>query len=576
MALRDVQRRAPWVMAPVELLTFLVTPRRWVCLADRVAGWLMRALAPDTTGLAKFLGTLLRPFTRLRAFILARSAPLRAVDWWFRKCFWAILWGFAVGLQRWPRRANVPREEKPIRLLTAPETYPDFKAPSLVVPSQMPCAESSLVTDLSVQLTHLFQDLYPIVSTHQRDASTDPRERVRRAYPLLYRLVRRPPVWHQDLVEASARGNLLGALAVGGPFAKLLERADAPDRYVIDLAHMSAYPVRDGLCRVGCKIHFAAAGGCLSVTGIEYEGQTVAPGTRQWELTERIALAALVTHLTVWRQGMEYHVGGLAPVPVVTHNLLPPRHPVRRLLAPHLDQTMLTNYSTHLTLRRSGFDVHGFSFPFDSLLRYYDDGARAFDIRRLDVRADAVRRGIPEALDYPWLPQAGRYYDLFAAYARDYLACYYRDEAELRADRDLHVWFEALDRYVTNGVRGYVPELTREGLARLCTLLMYSPSVTHTENSLWNYAVFMPTTVRQDRRPQSVGEVQCVVNFQFLICSATSLLVNDFSHVALDETAGMVMTAFQDRVRDLQTEMEKQPGRYWHLYPNELEAGVSA
>ena len=175
-------------------------------------------------------------------------------------------------------------------------------------------------------------------------------------------------------------------LAAGGPFAKLLERSDtSPDRYVIDLAHMSDYPVRDGLCRLGCKLHFTATNGQLSVTGIDYEGQTVAPGTDRWELTERIALAALVTHLTVWRQGMEYHVGGLAPVPVVTHNLLPPRHPVRRLLAPHLDQTVLTNYSTHLTLRRSGFDVHGFSFPFDSLLRYYDDGARAFDIRRLDV-----------------------------------------------------------------------------------------------------------------------------------------------------------------------------------------------
>ena len=81
---------------------------------------------------------------------------------------------------------------------------------------------------------------------------------------------------------------------------------------------------------------------------------------------------------------------------------------------------------------------------------------------------------------------------------RDYLACYYRDEDQLRADRDLHVWFEALDRYITNGIRVYVPELTLDGLARLCTLVMYSLSVAHTENSLWNYAVFMPTTVRQD------------------------------------------------------------------------------
>ena len=103
-----------------------------------------------------------------------------------------------------------------------------------------------------------------------------------------------------------------------------------------------------------------------------------------------------MTHVTVWRQGMEYHVGGLAPVPVLTHNLLPPAHPLRRLLAPHMNQTMTTNYHTHLTLRRSGFDVTGFAFPYETILRYYDDGAASFDINRLDVQEDARRRGIPE------------------------------------------------------------------------------------------------------------------------------------------------------------------------------------
>jgi arachidonate 15-lipoxygenase len=204
----------------------------------------------------------------------------------------------------------------------------------------------------------------------------DPQERFDRAYTFPYRLVRDPPRWHPDLVAASERRNLLGALAAGGPFAKLLQRAGAQSpEYLIDLQHFANYEVHDGLCRLGSRIWYSAPDGHLAVTGVEYEGETITPDSPRWDFAERIALAGLMTHVTVWRQGMEYHVGGLAPVPVLTHNLLPPAHPLRRLLAPHLNQTMTTNYHTHLTLRRSGFDVTGFTFPQRTILRYYDEGA---------------------------------------------------------------------------------------------------------------------------------------------------------------------------------------------------------
>ena len=82
---------------------------------------------------------------------------------------------------------------------------------------------------------------------------------------------------------------------------------------------------------------------------------------------------------------------------------------------------MTTNFHTHLTLRRSGFDVTGFTFPQKTILRYYDEGAASFDINRLDVEQDAKRRGIPDSLDYPYLPQAMRLYRLIDAYVRQYL-----------------------------------------------------------------------------------------------------------------------------------------------------------
>ena len=41
----------------------------------------------------------------------------------------------------------------------------------------------------------------------------------------------------------------------------------------------------------------------------------------------------------------------------------------------------------------------------------------------------------------------------------------------------------------------------------------------------------MLTTVRRDGEQSSVGEIQTILNFQFLITSPTTLLVNDSSHL---------------------------------------------
>jgi len=564
-------------MKPLDVIAFLVTPRRWSCALDRVSALVGEAVVIDTTRLGHVLSRLLAALSPVRSLAVRSSSVLNGLDWRARKGFWSLTWSATVALAQWPKPASIPRDEQPISLLSAPETYPDFRSPSLVVPADVPCAEKSLLTDVAVELIHLLQDVYPVVAPHQPVASSDPRERLQEAYTRLHRAVRTPPVWHADLVSATQDHNLLGALAAGGPFAKLIERVSPDsDRYRIDLKHLGDYPVREGLCPLGSEIHLVATDGAVRVAGVEYEGEMVRPGTAGWERAERIALAGLMTHLTVWRQGMEYHVGGLAPVPVATHNYLPAAHPLRRLLAAHMSQTLLTNHSTHLTLRRSGWDVRALSFTREALLRFYDDGARAFDIRRLDVGADAQWRGVPDTLNYPYLPQALRYYGLVESYVRDYVEHHYPDEASLDGDTHAQLWFEFLDRSVTNGVRAYVPSLTKEPLVRLCTLIIYSVSVAHTENSLWNYAVFMPPTVRRDGMGQSVGEVQLTLNFQFLITSPATLLLHDISQLALDARAAEIMEGFQASLRGLQREMDQGPDRFWHLHPRELQASVSA
>ena len=574
--IQELQQRHPWVMQPLVVIDAILTPRRWARIGDRAAFAFERALTGDSRWIANALRAAFGWVGRLRAWIIRDRPLLMRAAWRLRKFVWSCTWAFIVVMRLWPRRVRVPTEDNAIELIPAPESYPDFRSPTLVVPSDVPRAEMTLPGAMTVQVLHVLQDVYPIIASHQPDASADPEQRVKDAYSWVYRLVKEPPTWDPELERSRREGNLLGALATGGPFAKLVERKSAKNSdYLIDLEYLARYQVRDGLAPLGCQIHFTEREGRLVPTGIGYRGQTAAPGDTRWAFLERIALCSLATHTTVWRHGMQYHVGGVAPFAVMTHQL-PPNHPVRRLLTPHIADTLSTNFHTHLTLRRSGFDVMGFSFPYDTILRYYDDGANYFNITRLDPRVDTDRRGIADSIDYPYLRQASGYFDFFETYVREYIEHYYPDDAALAQDAAAQTWFSSLDRHVRHGIADYAGPLNRASLTRLCTLYIYSVSVEHEDNTMWNYATFLPATVREDGGAESVGQVQAIMDFEMVIASATNKLTRDFSHVALDPGGAAIMQGFQSRLRTLQSQMEREPRTHWRIYPRDLEASVSA
>ena len=223
--LQSFYRRAPWIGLPLDFLDRATTARHWLGAGDRVAG--SRFLKPDSTRLAHALRGVMDPIGMATARLRARSPAFRRADWAMRRGFWSFLWAATVAYRYRPRRVWMPSKEKPIRMVPPSVRHLDFKADKLRFPDTVPLAEASFGSDLWVETLHLFQDIYPITVPHQDRASEEPEERLRQVYPWLFRLVRTPPRWHPDLVEAAAQDNLLGALAVGGPFAKLLECVDA-------------------------------------------------------------------------------------------------------------------------------------------------------------------------------------------------------------------------------------------------------------------------------------------------------------------------------------------------------------
>ena len=233
LTIQSIQERFPWVMRLPAFVDVLLTPRRWAPpILQGAATSITAALTGDTLGLARRLRRVLGWLSTLRAAVLRDRPRMQRVAWFFRQQVWAAVWSFIVVMRLWPRRVPVPAPDVPIRLIPAPETYPDFQSPTLVVPSDVPREEMSLPGAITVQAIHALQDLYPVVSTYQPEASRDPRERARHGYPWLFRLVRSPPVWHADLVEAQQRGRLLDVLAVGAvcQAARAKRTPRVPDR----------------------------------------------------------------------------------------------------------------------------------------------------------------------------------------------------------------------------------------------------------------------------------------------------------------------------------------------------------
>ncbi len=124
---------------------------------------------------------------------------------------------------------------------------------------------------------------------------------------------------------------------------------------------------------------------------------------------------------------------------------------------------------------------------------------------------------------------------------RTYLDRYYDGDAAVAADAAAQAWFGEFDRTFLKGVPYCVPCGTTP-----CSL---------------------PTTVRADGGPQSVGEVQSVLTFELLISSATNRLMNDLAYLALDAGAAQATRDFRAALQSFQEEMEREGGPLAGLSP---------
>lgn len=505
---------------------------------------------------------------------------LTTLAWKPRKAFWNAVMVLKFKANK-PRRIPVPVKDGH-RLVPIPlsKRYPSIPIERIPVADHVPPDETS---PARLRFCKAQAWLYRHFSPQQRglpEISEDPEEAIDEAFGPAHRWAFHRP----ERPEEYERPVDLGELTVTGPYACYLEKIDG-DGFRWDLTGLDAFAVHGELYPLGTSVRFELDPGArrLSAVEIDCELGVCKPGDPDWKLAQKIALCAATNHLSLVRHFNWVHLTAVSQFTIATRNNLPPDHPVRRLLWPHMWGTEYSNeLVTEILLMPGGDFETVFSFTHAGLCDLFEDSFWSYDLRVIDPERDAARRGIVnEGFELPYFENRMAHFEVMHKHARRYLDLYYETDDQLREDQALVGWFEELGRRIPNGIAKLVgPGLTKAGLARLAAGFIYLGSVEHEVlgTSLWNYQLWsdvQPTRIYRSGRRESLDVYQRLVNYNFILNVSRAPLLQDFSYMALDRDGRREFQVFLGELYQLQGSLDDGPPAFWKISPAILESGVN-
>jgi arachidonate 15-lipoxygenase len=418
-------------------------------------------------------------------------------------------------------------------------------------------------------------------------------------YPTRYRKIwptapAVPPEFESD--------DLLAALAVSGPFAMYLQHGSTvddldtrslgtagPDDYVIDMTMFERHPAKQGLLAPGGLAVLLNAGDRLRTKGVISHGELHQPGDQRYVRALRVLLCAVNTHLTTLVHNVTFHLGYVTPMTVASSNELPPDHPIRRLLHPAFQTTLIGNHevAAFQIVGEGSFATKLFSHDYATLVTLINDHLHDFRPVDLDPEAAFARSGLVDApLRLPFWDDDLALWKINWRYVDRYVRHYYDSDAAVAADRELEAWVATLDRLLPSGLyddRGYLTAgrpLTQATLARLCATYLHTSSATHdvVNNAVWDYSTLnyvVPTVVPESLEHQDVRLSFDLMNTIVGTWKSFNMLVDGVSDLALDEAGRLIMDDYVNALLARQAEMDNEPRRSGRIYPAALNPSVS-
>ncbi len=512
------------------------------------------------------------------------------VKWWCRKAFWDFF-GWVKMAGNKPRNIPIPTKQKglivPLPLEDVVKGIPIrdiLVCPTEQIPKDEKSAAQTIITKLQLFLYKVFSPMQAGLPP----IDSNPDQALKKAYTWLHRTKFPAPGLPAEFLGSPD----LGSLAVRGPFACYLEKQE-DGVYKWDLESLSIYEVHEGLYPLGVKVLFKVDEAGRSVRAFQIDSVlgTTTPADPSWELSKKIALCAINTHLSLVRHFNWVHLAGGAQFAIATRNRLPSDHPLLRLLWPYIYATAQSQDNVTPAQMLKGGDFESiFSFTFEGMCKLFEDTYREFPIVVNDPEKDAEARQIRDAgFDTPTMDDLGRLFNIMHEHATDYLRLYYPETApgsstaEVLGDEHILAWLDELNSLLPNGTGVTQENLTFENLARLVARFIYLESVQHEilGGFLWNYQLWthkQPSRVYKNGQREPLDVYQRLVNANYNLNVTRRELMFDFSYLALDgdEDAASVLARFQEELEWLQLSMTNEPWAIWKLYPRALKVNINA
>jgi hypothetical protein len=503
--------------------------------------------------------------------------------WALRRRLWNVL-AVAKFEANKPAIIPMPRPDpRQVEAVSMASRHPDIPLTTVLVGDHVPrdefvpvkyflaCRVQSVITR---HLSRMDPGLPPVDAAPQAalDAAYTRAHRRRFPAPIL------PEAYARDVVD-------LGELAVASPYACCL--SPAPEGgYRWELGHLGGYEHHPGVRSLGARVRFALDEGAHRLRAVEIDCDlgVCTPDDPRWVQAQRLALCAATTEVTIVRHTTSIHFATAAHLAMATRNHLAATHPLRRFLTPHVYGTQASNeYITAADLAPGADFEAAFSFTHRGMWQLLGDAYDAYDSTVIDPERDAERRGLLRAgLDAPAWRHLLDHLEVMRAHALRYLQVYYDSDGALDADAAVRSWLDELDRLIPNGVRALVgPRVTLEGLSRFLGACLHYLCVQHEMlgSGLWNYQLWtraQPVRVYENGQRVPVDVYQRLVNYNFLLNVHRTMLMSDFSYLALDPAGAAAFRAFRDDLRRLQAALERTPFQPWMVYPSNLKANINA
>lgn len=260
-----------------------------------------------------------------------------------------------------------------------------------------------------------------------------------------------------------------------GTASPLLQRASGGRSegaaFVAPLDYLSQFAVKEGAGKYGGDVFFDDKG---TPTHIYYDSVRYVPTDAKWDAIKKRCRGSVVMYLTLIHHLLGLHLS-FANALAHAAPMIPPTHPVRQLVWPHIFNTIGVNRKAAVALSNpDGLFARAWALTgVVELYEYEVENNPLFKWMTPTQRFDA------QNMDFLPFQQDGRlFYGVVRDYVKEYVDHYYKSNAAVEADAELQLFGSVLNNYTIGGAPALV---TKKALVDAISTYIFYITGYHTQ-----------------------------------------------------------------------------------------------